>query len=407
MIHAVKRFVVGSDCPSNDNGSMSIDTTIATAHQTAWRLTAAGHDVRIFVELDPYLRAVLDDLRQAKRRIWIETYILGDDAAGQRVLRLLAQRAAEGLEVRLMVDAVGSLELPSDWLAEVEAAGGKVHVFHSFGFALWEKMRLSVLNRRNHRKLIVIDDRAAYVGGMNLVDPAESTGSAAWRDVHLRIEGPAVAEVAAAMQRLWQRAHGQRVKWPKWPLARLADPAGEALLLFDSLPALRMRRAARVFRTLIRSARRSVTLSMAYFIPQGAVLRELFKARRRGVTVRVIVPAESDVPLVHWAAEHFFARLLKHGIRIYQRRDRMLHGKVMLVDDRWSLVGSCNLDPRSLRWNLECLAVIRSTALAATMRRILAFELRNSQRVTPETIANRPWWQRLRGQIAWWFRRWL
>lgn len=378
-----------------------------TEPHSVWSTEVAGHEIQIFVELAPYVRAVLDDLRSAQKRIWVETYILGNDPVGQAITQALAERAAQGIDVRLMIDALGSMRASSTMLAQIEAAGGKVHQFHSFGFRLWKLLRLRLFNRRNHRKLLLVDDEIAYLGGMNFVDPCEGVRDDAWRDVHVRAQGPIAREVAAAMERLWRRVHQQPVVWPPWPTNELWLRGPDTFLLFDSLPYLRVRRAARVFRPLIRQAKKQITLSMAYFIPQGPVLRELLRARRRGVAIRVIVPGVSDVPLVQYAAEYLYARLLKAGIKIYERRDLMLHSKAMVVDDRWSIVGSCNLDPLSLQRNLEVLAAIRSRKFADTLKEIIAQELRNSRRVTDDWLEQRSWWRRCVCRVAWMLRRWL
>jgi len=170
---------------------------------------------------------------------------------------------------------------------------------------------------------------------------------------------------------------------------------------------LKNRRVARVLVPLVRQARRSITISVAYFIPEGPVFRALLRARRRGVKVRVLVPANSDVPPAHWACRHCYDRLVSAGIRLYERQDLMLHSKVLVIDNQWSVIGSCNLDPRSLQWNLEFMGVVRSAAVARVLTRICAFELRCSRRVTVEHCRKRSWWQRLRDRLAWSIRNWL
>ena len=375
--------------------------------RSVWNTTVAGQALQVFVELGPYIEAVLEDIRRAQQRIWIETYILGNDRVGQAITAALAKRAAEGLDVRLMVDAIGSLRASNKMLGEIVAAGGKVHSFHSFGWRLWDWLNLRRLNRRNHRKLLLIDEDIAYLGGMNFVDPREGMRDDAWRDVHVRVQGELAKDVAAAMERLWQRVHGEKVEWPPWPVQELQVDGPDTMLLFDSLPSVRMRRAARVFVPLIRQARKQITLSMAYFVPQGAILRALLKARKRGVVIRVLVPGVSDVPIVQYATEYLYARLLKAGVKVYERRDLMLHSKTMVVDDRWSIVGSCNLDPLSLRRNLEVLAAIRSRSFADILKQIVAQEQKQSRRITDEYLANRSWWRRMLCRLAWMVRDWL
>jgi cardiolipin synthase len=182
---------------------------------------------------------------------------------------------------------------------------------------------------------------------------------------------------------------------------------GEGIYLFDCRPGLRFRSPLRLFLPLIKRARRSITMSMAYFLPGRRLLRALQQARRRGVEVTVIVPAQSDVRLVQWATRHLYIRLLRHGIQLYERQDQMLHSKAMVVDGRTTVVGSCNLDPRSLWLNLEFLGVIHAPQLASAVERICAFEIENSKRVTLEDYHGRRWWQRLLDRAAFALRRWL
>ncbi len=198
-----------------------------------------------------------------------------------------------------------------------------------------------------------------------------------------------------------------RDKPPRWSVPDFARAPDEAIYFFASRPSLADRRPHRVLVPLIRQARREITIAMAYFIPIGRVLRELLRARRRGVRVRVILPGHSDVKIVQWASRHFYEFLLKHGIHIYERHDRMMHGKAMVIDDRWSVIGSCNLDARSLRINLEFFAVIRSQPLAAELSRICAEEIKASTQIDAQMCRNRAWWQRLRNRLAWGLRKWL
>ena len=326
---------------------------------------------------------------------------------------------ARGSTCGLMVDGFGSFTLSGAMIERLRAAGVGVHVFHSFRRAIRGSQFLQQLNQRNHRKLLVVDDTIAYFGGMNVIDQSglHTTGdakarklpsSAGWRDIHARMVGPRQAEIAAMMDRLWRRVHREpRAKPPRWSVPNFARAPEEAIYFFDSRPSLADRRPHRVLVPLIRQAERDITIAMAYFIPIGRVLRELIRARRRGVRVRVILPGHSDVKLVQWASRHFYEFLLKHGIRIYERHDRMMHAKAMVIDDHWSVIGSCNLDARSLRINLEFLAVVRSGPLAAELSRICTEEIAASTRIDAQMCRNRRWWQRWRNRLAWGLRKWL
>jgi cardiolipin synthase len=383
-------------------------------------VVVAGQHLTLYSESPPLIAAMLTDMRAARSRIWLETYIFADDAAGRAVAAVLAERARAGLDVRLLVDAWGSFSVPSRVWNELRAAGVRVHLFHAFYEAFYAVRFLQVLNQRDHRKLLVIDEQIAYFGGMNIVDQSgirsrddararHLPASAGWRDVHVRMVGPRQAELAAAFSRLWNRVHRRPTgtREPHWPLKEIAAAPGDSLYFFDSRPLLKDRRPHRVLAPLLRQAQSDITMSVAYFIPLGRVLRELVRARKRGVRVRVIVPERGDVRLVQWAARHFYEYLLKRGFRIYERKDRMLHSKVMVIDGRWSMVGSCNLDARSLRLNLEFFAVAHSRPLADALLGICEEEIEHSTRVTAAYCRRRGFWQRLVHRAAWTLRKWL
>lgn len=379
----------------------------------------AGHELTIFVQSAPLIDAMVADISAAKQRVWLESYIFADDAAGQQVAEALSERARAGLDVRVLYDGLGSIGTSGAFFEQMSRSGVKVHAFHTVWQAVREFAFLRVLNRRDHRKLLIVDDDVAYFGGMNIVDQRgietvedakarHLPVSSGWRDVHVRLAGPQQPKIARAFDRLWRYAsHETRIAWPRWPIEQMLRSQHESMFFFDSRPSLRYHRPQSVFVPLIRGARRNIMLSMAYFIPQGRILRELVRARQRGVTIRVIIPGNSDVPAVHCATRYFYAYLLKRGFRIYEQNDYMLHSKVMVVDQEWSVVGSCNMDPRSLRFNLEFVAVIHSRSTAALMKRICHYEMQKSRRVTPADVARRSWWQRLIDRIAWSFRKWL
>src|SRR5262245_2637118 len=185
------------------------------------RVRAAGHDWTIFVESAPLIEAMIDDIRTARERVWVEIYIFIDDRLGKLVAEALKERARAGVDVRVLYDAIGSQGASSHVFRDMAAAGVKVHAFHSFWEALWRMSIFQVLNRRDHRKLLVIDDRVAYFGGMNLFDQSSAAGieqvgsfpgSAGWRDVHVRLSGPKQSEVADSFERSWRRARSEKVK---------------------------------------------------------------------------------------------------------------------------------------------------------------------------------------------------
>jgi cardiolipin synthase len=340
-----------------------------------------------------------------------------DDLAGQLVAEALKERARAGVDVRVLYDAIGCLTTPAVFFRHLEEAGVRVHAFHSF----WEAFRrftpVRILNRRDHRKLLIIDDRVAYFGGMNIVDQSGTASvhqaevlpiSAGWRDLHVRLTGPQQGEVAESFERSWRRAHGLPVRRrPRSYRRALLAAGGESIQFFDSGPGLKHTRAARLFGRLIRAAKRTLTFSMAYFLPVGSVLKELLRAHRRGVFIRVVVPGQSDVPVVERATRHLYTKLLRRRFHIYERQNSMLHSKVLIVDDQWTAVGSANLDARSLWLHLEFLAVIHSRNLARAMNDIVKHEIAHSQRITLRAYLQRGRWQRLLDRLAWSLRWWL
>ncbi len=390
---------------------------VPAAVEAPVRVPVAGHELTLFVESRPLIASVVEDIRTARERVWLETYIFLDDAAGRAVADVLQERARAGVDVRVLYDAVGSQATSTAFFSDLERAGAHVHAFHSLREALWRFRPLRILNRRDHRKLLVIDDRVAYFGGMNVVDVSSTLTvkqaeglptSAGWRDVHVRLTGPQQRDVAESFDRSWRRAHGEAVPWkPRAYRKGLLARGSESIQFFDSGPGPGYSSAARLFARLIKAAQRRLTLSIAYFLPVGGVLRSLLNAPRRGVAVRVIVPGDSDVPVVQHAARHLYTWLLRRRVRIYERQVNMLHSKVMVADDQWTVVGSCNLDARSLYINLEFVAVIHSPALARALNRVMRFEIARSKRITLQEYRERSWWRRLVNRSAWALRWWL
>lgn len=382
-------------------------------------LHVAGNALRIYSESASLLADMIRDIRAARSRVWLESYIILADAAGQAIAEVLQERAQAGVDVRVLYDAVGCLRTPKAFFEELRSAGVAVHGYHTIAEAFSRGALAQILNRRDHRKLLIIDDDIGFFGGMNIVDQGQAMTvtqanarrlpvSAGWRDVHVRLQGPQQCEIAAAFDRLWRRTKPDALmRTPHWPLTEMLASTADGIYFFDSLPGLRFRSPVRLFLTLIRRARRNITISMAYFLPPGRLLRALFRARRRGVAITVIVPAQSDVRIVQWATRYLYQSLLRHGIHIFERQNQMLHSKVMVIDDHWTVVGSCNLDRRSLWHNLEFLAAIRSAPLAATVQDICIDEIKHSRRVTAYGCQRLRWWQRWLDRFAYALRRWL
>lgn len=392
-------------------------------------IEVAGQRLVLFFNTEAQCALMLNDLRTATQRIWLETYIFQDDRFGQAVAAILQEKARAGLDVRVHSDAAGSFATSSRFFDSLRTAGVQVHEFHS----AWESLRgwsfFRTYNRRNHRKLLIIDDRIAFFGGMNIVDhssedsleaPRLAGPGAGWRDVHVRLEGSLQSTIADSFQLSWDRAvkRTPRAAETEMPLGvqlardRLLEvhegqSDEEWIRFFNSGAGPRSHRAARVFVKLMRHARQKLDFSMCYFLPVGQVRRSLFRAARRKLRVRIVLPSFSDMPLIHRATRHFYHQLLKRRCRIYERRRRMLHSKVLIVDNEYVVLGSSNFDVRSLWINEEFLALIRSRRLAALLTAIINREIAHSDRIDIRLWRQQSLWNRWLGRIAWWFRGWL
>ncbi|HMD53304.1 MAG TPA: phospholipase D-like domain-containing protein [Phycisphaerae bacterium] len=392
------------------------------AHLEKWtpaeRIEVAGHTLELFTEAPPLFSAMLEDINAAQKRVWLETYIFADDASGVSIAEALKRRAARGVDVRVLYDAVGSQKTSSAFFRDLAAAGVKVHAYHNFREALRKILVFIILNRRNHRKLLIVDNRSAYFGGMNIIDYGRDLrflnvddseeSHLGRRDVHVRLRGPQQEEVARSFERSWRHALGLPLeRLPKDSRRVKLRDEQESIHFFDSGPRVKFGRATRVYRTLLNMGRRNVIIAMAYFIPYGAVMRSILAARRRGVRVDVVVPALSDIKIAQYATWYLYNKLLRRGVRIYERKDRMLHSKVVVIDRQWAVVGSANMDPRSLRINLEFLAVIRSHHFADALRRICRHEIRRSRRVRLAEVEHRTLKEKILSRICFALRWWL
>ena len=395
----------------------SPDTAAITPGAVAC-VEVAGHTLELFNQTHLLFEAMLTDIAAAKKRVWLETYIFSDDLASHAIADALQRRARDGLDVRLLYDALGSQHTDPAIFKTMSAAGVQVHAYHRIKEALRSIAAFIILNRRDHRKLLVVDDRCAYFGGMNIhdhghlfrasptdpsVDPA-----AAWRDLHVRLTGPQQVEVADSFERSWMHAKGEKMtRRPSAYRRAQLSQTDESIHFFDTGPGLKFSRAPRVFRRLLRGSNRSVVLAMAYFIPVGRVMREIARARRRNVHVHVLVPSMTDVPIAQYGAWYLYRKLLRMGIRLYERKNRVMHTKAMVVDRQWTVVGSANMDPRSLYINLEFMAVIRSPAFAQAVIRVTRNEMRRSRRVRFSDCEKRTLKQRFLSTLAYSCRWWL
>lgn len=347
--------------------------------------------------------AMLEAIADARAEVLLATYMVRDDAVGERFQSALIERARAGVRVRVCYDAIGCLGTVSEaWFQALREAGCEVLEYHPI--APW-RARWG-FNRRNHQKLLVVDGDVGFTGGLNLgAEYAPGPDGEGWVDLHARVEGPAADELADVFARAWEVGGGA----PFVPLGG-EDTAFEDGVRVHTLDTIGLRRRLqmnRAWRHAIAGARRSITIASAYFIPDRRLRRALRGAVRRGVRVDVVVPQDSDVPVVGLASRHLYRTLLRSGVRLYELGGPMLHAKAAVVDRCWSNIGSYNLDRRSFLHNLEAGIVVFDRDFGDGLSRTLVQLRERAREITLADVAGRSWLARLVSLIAYGFRYWL
>jgi cardiolipin synthase len=327
------------------------------------RRIRSGNRVKIFFEGEAAFNAMLRDIGGASSEILLESYILKHDAVGRRFAEALGAAAARGVSVRVLADAFGSIGTSSEFWRGLETSGIAVRLYHPLGGPL------KFLTYRDHRKIVVVDRKAAYTGGMNI---GEEYGSSllprerVFRDTHARVEGPTAAEMAAVFRGAWVAAGGDRFDVAE---PGDGDGTGARILVLDSRPGRGAREVSATLAAIAGAARRRLWMTVAYFAPRPRVAHVLGRSVARGVDVRLLLPGRSDVRLVRHAGHGFFTRLLARGVRIFEYSPAVLHAKTLVADGCVSVIGSSNLDFRSFERNAECNFAMFDAEVAAAMER--------------------------------------
>ncbi|MEN4903959.1 cardiolipin synthase [Luteimonas sp. TWI1416] len=352
-----------------------------------------GNAVQLIDDYDGALQALLADIDGARTRVHLLYYLMFDDGTGEAVTEALERAAARGVTCRLLLDAVGAKRGLRRYARRLLAAGVQVHAMLPGGLQ-WR--RSGRMDLRNHRKVAVIDDTAAYVGSQNLAD-ADFIVSAPNRELVARVQGPALAHLEAVFASDWFIETGERLAVA--PTTALPD-ADVAAQLLPSGPAYPFENARDTVNALIHLARRRLVLTTPYFVPDDATLSALRIAALSGVEVQLILSASNNQRLTAWAQASYYGELLESGIRIALYRPHFLHAKHMSIDDEMALVGSINLDIRSFALNAEIGLLVYDRDVVTRMRAIEAGYLADATPVTLEDWQRRPAWRRSLEGIA-------
>ena len=371
----------------------------------------AGNEVVLLRNGPATYQAMFVAIAAARDHVNMETYIFEDDEVGQRFAQLLMERQRAGVQVNLIRDGAGTFGTPPAFFQRMRDAGIRVLEFNPLNPLVlrkdWE------LNQRDHRKLLIVDGRVAFLGGINISSvysggsfgsaaPRRRAGDLAWRDTDLQVRGPVVAEFQKLFLAAWQNQKGDPLPERAW--FPPPEPAGRQVVrAIGSSPEEPFSLIYATLLSAIGSAETSIHLTNAYFVPDPQLLTALEAAAARGVDVRLILPSQTDSWLVFHAGRAHFDRLLRAGVHIHERRGVILHSKTALIDGVWATVGSTNLDWRSFLHNHELDAVVLGADFGAQLQAMFERDLAGSDTLTLEAWERRPIGPRLK---EWFARAW-
>jgi cardiolipin synthase len=356
-----------------------------------------GNRVELLIDGEQTFDSILQGLRSAEKYIFFQFYIIRDDELGRRLGRVLADKARDGVKVFLLYDEIGSRPFArSRLLRQLRTVGVQVAPFNT---TQGRRNRFQ-LNFRNHRKVVVVDGKYAWIGGHNVgreyLGLNKRIGH--WRDTHTRFQGPAVlgAELAFATDWRWATRSSLRVDW---------DFSGErcgdsTLLIFPSDPAGEYEEAGLMYHQAIAGARERIWIASPYFVPDHGIVSALQLAALRGVDVRVMIPDEPDQVLVAMANWSYTRELLPAGVKVYRYQGGFMHQKVFLMDDEVSGIGTANFDNRSFRLNFEITLLAHDRPFATRVEEMLLADFRRCRQVSREEIRNKPVWFPLAMSVA-------
>jgi cardiolipin synthase len=345
-----------------------------------------GNALTVYHETEHAYNALLDAIAAAQKYVHLEYFILRSDATGHRLFDLLAHKAKEGVEVRLLYDAMGCLHLKGRSLRPLLESGGQAAGF----LPLNPLHSLIRINLRNHRKITVVDGRVGFTGGMNIGD--EYLGKhpvlGYWRDSFVRLEGPAVADLQRVFSEDWEFT--RRETLPEEKYAPPQPAAGDVCVqIADSGPDQEINTIREIYFLAIISARRRLWIASPYLVPDNGLFDALRAARYRGVDVRILTLLRPDHYISYYAGLYYAADLLTYGVKIYLYRKGMMHAKLMMVDGRWGMVGSANLDNRSLHLNFEVGCILHDAEQVAQLEAVYQRDLDDTVPLDQQTLAAR------------------
>ena len=356
-----------------------------------------GNKVEVLLNGDQIFPAMLEAIRSAEKSITFETYIYWSETIGKEFADALMERARAGVQVHVMLDFMGSVKMDLKQIDAMKEAGVMVERYHK---PVWWK--LARLNNRTHRKLLVIDGKVGFTGGVGIADQwrGNAQDEKHWRDTHFRIEGPVVGQIQAVFNDNWLKATGTVLDGPDYFPA--LKPVGDMpAQMFSSSPTGGSESMHLMYLMAITAARKTIDLSAAYFVPDDLTIRTLMEAARRGVRVRILMPGKYiDSDLVKAASRERWGELLAAGVKLAEYQPTMYHVKALIVDELLVSVGSTNFDNRSFSINDEANLNVLDPAFAREQTAVFEDDWKRGNQVTKAEFRERPLWQRFTTSLA-------
>lgn len=372
-----------------------------------------GNKVTLLMDGPATYAAMFEAIQNAKDHINLETFILEDDAVGNKFTELLLRKQKEGIQVNIIYDSIGSITTSESFFKRLRDGGIHVIEFNPLNpvKAPWRWFLMSP----DHRKILIVDGQLAILGGINISTVYSGLLSGReklkgeplpWRDTDIKIEGPAVAEAQKLFLETWSQQEGPKLSELNY-YPKIKENGNALVRVIGSTPGSDNRITFIAYVAAITYAEKSIHLTNAYFVPDKQILNAFTDAARRGVDVKIILPSTSDYELVLNAARHNYSELLEAGVKIYERRNVMMHAKTAVIDGIWSTVGSTNLDSLSLLSNDEVNAVVLNREFAVDMERMFTGDLAQSDQIQKNKWGERPLLQKIKEAAAHLFSRWL
>jgi cardiolipin synthase len=349
---------------------------------------------------DQIFPAMLSAIHSAQRSVTFETYVYWSGDVGRQFADAFVERARAGVKVHVMIDWFGSKEIDRTFIRNMKAAGVELYQYHPVYF--WDFTTFAQLDHRTHRKLLVIDGKVAFTGGVGIADEwaGHATDPKHWRDNHYRVRGPVVAQLQAAFMENWLQTTGEVLEGDDY-FPPLEHAGTQTAQVFKSNYHGGSESMQLLYLLSVASAAHTIQMESAYFVPDNQTIDFLLAARKRGVNIEIIVPGPHiDEKVVRVTSRSRWGKLLAAGVKIYEFRPTMFHCKLLIVDGLWVSIGSSNLDNRSFRLNDEANLNVLDAAFAQSQTTLFEEDKKQSREITYDRWKHRPLWEQLTGQAT-------